>query len=57
MLGYLHRLRERMTENGFLPDDKLFRLVDDAYCRIHYLNSELHYLSWNRGVGRPRREE
>lgn len=56
MLAYLHRLRERMTANGFLADDKLFRLVNDARNNLQDLNSELHRLSCKSGVGRPRRE-
>ena len=30
-MGYLFRLRERMTKKGFLADDKLYQLVDKAY--------------------------
>jgi len=51
-LGYLFRLRERMTTTGFPPDDPLLKLVDQAYDSMHRLFIELHYLSCD-GVGRP----
>jgi hypothetical protein len=51
-LAYLFRLRERMTKAGFPPNDKLYRLVENAYDAMHRLFIELHYLSCD-GVGRP----
>jgi hypothetical protein len=51
-LGYLYRLKERMTQVGFLTDDPLYQLVDKAYDRLHKLCVELHYLSCDGGVGR-----
>ncbi len=53
---YLFRLRERMTKTGFLPDDKLYYLVDKAYDAMHKLFIELHYMSCQGGVCRPRKE-
>ena len=51
-LGYLYRLRERMTKTGFPQGDPLLKLVDQAYGSMHRLFIELHYLSCD-GVGRP----
>jgi hypothetical protein len=44
-VGYLYRLRERMTRVGFLPSDPLFKRVDRAYDAMHALFVELHYLA------------
>lgn len=51
-LGYLHRLRERMTKAGFPPNDPLLKLVENAYDATQRLFVALHYLSCD-GVGRP----
>ncbi len=55
-MGYLFRLRERMTKMGFLADDKLYQLVDKAYGAAHCLFIELHYMSCQGGVYRPHKE-
>ena len=54
-LGYLYRLRERMTRVGFLPSDPLFQRVDRAYNAMHALFVELHYLSCEGGGRRLKR--
>jgi hypothetical protein len=52
-LGYLYRLRERMSKR-FLPTDPLLILTDRAYQAVHALSVELHYLSCADGVWRER---
>jgi hypothetical protein len=50
MAGYLHRLRSRMIERGFPPDDPLLLIVTKAYDATDQLFMELHY-RWCNGVG------
>jgi hypothetical protein len=57
MLGYLARLKARMHKRRFPNDDKLQRLVIQAYDSMHSLNVEVHYLSCASGVGRSARDE
>jgi hypothetical protein len=52
--GYLSRLRRRMVQVGFPPDDPLFRLVERAFDVLQHLGVEVHYLSC--GVGEPGRD-
>jgi hypothetical protein len=56
-MNYLHRLRKRMDHVGFVPDDRLYRHVSEAYDRMYALLVELHYLIVGEGVGRPGRKE
>lgn len=44
-LGYLHELRSRMDKVGFIPDDKLRRLVEDAYNAMLALRMHVHELA------------
>ena len=55
MLRYLGKLRTRMEQVGFAPDDKLYRCVSDAYRAMHGLSVTLHYLTCEHGVGEPPR--
>ena len=55
-LNYLLRLRRRMEQVGFPPDDKLYLLVCKAYDAVYRLHVETHYLSCD-GVGRPSRDD
>ena len=56
MLGYLNRLKKRMTYRGFPPDDELLRLVCKAEMAMHELHVATHYLVWGDCWGRmPRR--
>lgn len=48
---YLNKLKSRMVQVGFVPDDKLLRLVDTASDAMQSLWVELHYLSCDGGVG------
>ena len=57
MLTYLGRLEKQMHKRHFPPDGKLQQLVRNAYNAMHALNVEVHYLSCDSGVGRPRREK
>jgi hypothetical protein len=52
MLGYLNKMLDRMHTVGFLPDDKLLRLVVEARDAMHGLCVELHYASCGHGVGK-----
>jgi hypothetical protein len=56
MLGYLHRLLDRMQTVGFVEDDRLYQRASKAYDAMHSLFIELHYLACS-GVGRPPRPE
>jgi hypothetical protein len=56
-LNYLHRLRKRMDDTGFVPDDRLYRHVSEAYDKTYALLVELHYLIVGHGMGRPVRKE
>jgi hypothetical protein len=44
-VGYLHRLRERMEKVGFVPSDRLYERVTEAYNAMHALSMHLHYIS------------
>ena len=55
-MNYLHRLRRRMDNTGFVPNDRLYRRVDEAYDKMYALMIELHYLIVGHGVGRLPRE-
>ena len=56
--NYLIRLRRRMEQRGFPPDEPLYREVCAAYDAIHRLGMSMHYLSvtWggHRRTGRLR---
>src|SRR5215471_14632906 len=56
-LGYLSRLQRRMELKGFPPDDPLFQKAVKAQAAMQSLVMELHYLSCDGGVGRPRRPD
>jgi hypothetical protein len=53
-LDYLRRLRERMVEVGFLPDDPLFAAVVKAHDAAGELYMALHYAGCSGGVGGAR---
>jgi hypothetical protein len=54
MLGYLNRLKKRMTYRGFPPDDELLQLVRQAELSMHKLHVATHYLACGDSVGRRR---
>jgi hypothetical protein len=49
-LNYLFRLRTRMEEVGFRPDDPLYLLVAKAYDAMHHLRTLIQYTA-GRGRG------
>lgn len=55
-VNYLSRLQGRMVEVGFVRKDKLLQLVREAYDAMRCLSVELHYLSCQGGVGRPKQD-
>ena len=55
-LNYLSRLRERMVEIGFLPDDLAFRAVVKAHDAVGWLFMAMHYAGCG-GVGGARMGE
>jgi hypothetical protein len=57
MLGYLSRLKRRMSYRGFLPDDELMQAVVRAEAAMHELHVLVHYISFGDTVMRERREE
>jgi hypothetical protein len=52
-LGYLSRLKRRMENRGFPPDDKLYVAVAAAYDALYGLCVDLHYRSCETGVAKP----
>ena len=51
-LRFLGKVRTRMEQLGFPPNDKLYVLTTNAFNAVHALNVELHYMSVKSGVGR-----
>jgi hypothetical protein len=51
-LAFLGRLRHRMEQRGFPPEDELYRSVAKAYLAMQELHVRLHYQSCEHGVGR-----
>lgn len=43
MLGYLGRLKKRMSNRGFPHDDRLLQLVLNAEDAMHRLRVDVHY--------------
>jgi hypothetical protein len=54
-LRFLGRLRQRMEQLGFRPDDRLYQATTAAYNAVHALHVECHYLTCPGGVGRSDR--
>ena len=54
IVGYLHRLRERMVQRGFPEDDPLLKLVSETYDKAQHLTMDLHYRSCTSGAWRER---
>ena len=51
--SYLSRLRRRMAQVGFPPNDSLFVLGDRAFDALQHLGVEVHYVSCGvKGPGR-----
>jgi hypothetical protein len=55
LLGYLNRLKKRMVNRGFMPDDELLQAVCRAEMAMHELNVATHYLACGDSVGRRRK--
>ena len=51
MLGYLNRLKKRMHNKGFPPDDELLNLVVKAEGALHELQVATHYLACGDTAG------
>jgi hypothetical protein len=51
MLGYLNRLKKRMVQKGFPPDDELLALVCQAENAMHQLHIGTHYLACGDTAG------
>jgi hypothetical protein len=56
MLRFLHACRKRLDNRGFDPKCTFYAAVAKAYGAVHALHVELHYMSVERGVGKPRGE-
>ena len=54
MLGYLNRLKKRMSYRGFPPDDELLAAVIRAEAAVHELHVAAHYLACRDVTGRRR---
>jgi hypothetical protein len=52
-VGYVARLRERMTKVEFPLVDPLYRSVREAEIALRDLAGKLHYMSCAGGVGKP----
>jgi hypothetical protein len=57
MLGYLNRLKKRMNNKGFPPDDELLRAVCKAEMAMHELHVATHYLACGDVTGRKRQSD
>jgi hypothetical protein len=59
MLGYLNRLKKRMANKGFPPNDQLLIAVCKAEMAMHELQVATHYLACGEVTGRkhPRDSE
>ena len=57
MLGYLNRLKKRMTFRGFPPDDELLIAVCKAELAMHGLHVATHYLVCGDVTGRKRQSD
>jgi hypothetical protein len=53
MLRFLHACRKRLDTRGFDPKSTFYAAVAKAYDAVHALHVELHYMSVQRGVGKP----
>ena len=51
-MAYLLKLRQRMEELGFPPDDPLYRATTHAQQAIQDLHVRAHYCSCTSGVGK-----
>jgi hypothetical protein len=52
-LNYLGRLRKRMDQLGFPPNDELYKLAVAAWDRLHHLSVHVHYMSCGVSGGGP----
>ena len=44
-LGYLHRLKRRMEDEGFPIDDEIYVATTKAYNAMHELSVKMHYVA------------
>jgi hypothetical protein len=51
-LNWLGRVRRRMEQQGFPPDDELYRACSRAWDAMQELHVRAHYASCTSGVGR-----
>ena len=56
MLGYLHRLVERLRATGFHASET-YEVAERAYHAVHALVAHMHYESCRHGVGTPPKDE
>jgi hypothetical protein len=56
MFHFLHLCRKRLDARGFNPQSTLYAAVAKAFDSQQGLFVELHYLSVERGVGKPHGE-
>lgn len=54
-LAYAAKLRRRLEQLRFPPDDALLVSATHAYHALHELHVRLHYLACQHGVGEPSR--
>jgi hypothetical protein len=50
-LNYLGRLRKRMDQLRFSPDDELYKLVAAVWDKLHRLSVHVHYMACGIGGG------
>jgi hypothetical protein len=54
--NYLVRMKERMHQRRFPPQDRLYLLVCKTHADLQELSMRLHYISCGSGVGEPPRK-
>ena len=52
-LDYVGRVRRRMEQLGFPPDDSLYRAASRAHDALQELHVRAHYCSCTSGVAKP----
>jgi hypothetical protein len=55
-LVFFSKVKKRLSDRGYTPDDPLYREVSECYNAVHHLRVSAHYLSCRSGVGKKPEE-